>query len=323
MRTYRALGLVALGAALSALGLITGTSSASAAATQAPGTAEITFVGRATDGTKVRITEQLSEIALSKVAQLIPTVAAGSGRDFLSFYAPGGMSENTDPEFDGIDGAPLSAVHLVLADGAVVPARQIAAGGNLLIGTYFFLVPSSTKSATLEVGPGSYLADEYFGPNTSGPTTLTFEPARTLLVVPTPVNPTPVRRTTPTASSPRPSTKPRTSEPITPPIGKTVGLVSPLDLGAGTGAGVVVIVLLVPIWRRRAYRKADADGRVIIDSPPILLSPRLPPAVGIATDDKEQTPEKAIDPNLVEPPDRQAVAVEVIGRSRSMGSYAP
>ncbi len=68
-----------------------------ATANSAPGTAVITFLGRATDGSGVRITEELSEIALSDYSPSSPAVAARRGSAYLSFYAPGGTSDKTRP----------------------------------------------------------------------------------------------------------------------------------------------------------------------------------------------------------------------------------
>jgi hypothetical protein len=152
--------------------------------------------------------------------------------------------------------------------------------GSLLLGTYYFLVPSFTRTATLEVSSGSYGAIEYpNGPAAGGElTTIAFAPARTVLVVPAPPK-APSVRTTPT-SAPAPRTKAassKVSRSHTTPVGRAVGFINPLEIGAGSGAGAVILVLLIPIWRRRVYRRADAEGRVVIDSPPLLLSARTPP----------------------------------------------
>jgi hypothetical protein len=257
--------------------------SATTSGTSTAGSAQITFLGRAKDGSEVRIREQLSEIALSNYSPSSPAVAAGRGSAYLSFYAAGGTSDDTRPAFDGIDGVGTSAVHLVLPDGTVVPAQQpMSPQGNLLLGSYYFLVPSSIKRATLEVSPGSYGAVEYPNGVAAGGelTTIAFDSSKTVLVVPPPPHKAPPIRKTPTSTAP-PRTKAASSK-ATRSTGKTsggsVGFVSPLDIGVTSGAGVVILVLLIPIWRRRAYRRADAAGRVVIDSPPLLLSPRIPPA---------------------------------------------
>jgi hypothetical protein len=90
-------------------------------------------------------------------------------------------------------------------------------------------------------------------------------------------------------------------------VGKTLGFISPLEIGAGGGAGVVILVLLIPIWRRRAYRKADAEGRVLVDSPPLLLSPRSPPASDRANGSES----------------RPTVVVKVLGEVRVDGDVEP
>jgi hypothetical protein len=306
--------VVVMAGAIGLCGVLVVQRPAGAAATatkSAPGTAQITFLGRASDGIGVRITEKLSEIALSRYSPSSPAVAASAGHAYLSFYAPGGTSDDTRPAFDGTDGVGTSAVHLVLADGAVVPAQQpMSPLGSLLLGTYYFLVPASTKSATVEVSSGSYNAVEYpNGPAAGGElTTITFAPAKTVLVVPAPSKAPPVR-TTPT-SAPPPRTKPASSKVSwhhTTPVGRAVGFVSPLDIGAGSGAGVVILVLLIPIWRRRAYRKADAEGRVVIDSPPLLLSPLRPPDSDRANDFEG----------------RPTVVVKVLGEVRVDGDVQP
>jgi hypothetical protein len=186
---------------------------ATATAKGAAGTAEITFTGRASDGSSVRITEELSEIALSRYSPNSTSAAPGAGHAYLSFYAAGGTSDDTRPAFDGIDGVGTSAVHLVLRDGVVVPAQQSGSAlGNLLLGTYYFVVPSSVKNATLGVSSDSYSAVEYpNGPAAGGElTTITFAPARTVLVVPAPAaRPPPVTTTPTSAPVPRPRRRPR------------------------------------------------------------------------------------------------------------------
>jgi len=253
--------------------------------------AHIAFMGRATDGTAVRITEQLTDLALSSDSPVDQGVAAKPGDAFLSFYAPGGTSDSTRPAFDGISGVANSDVHLVLADHAVVAAEQPGSDpGSLLLGTYAFQIPSATKAATLEVGPGSYDAVEYPNGSASGGTltTITFQPAKTLLVIPAPVRTVPAKRTSPTTTVPAPATKPRSSV-VNPrvrrTIGSGIGFATPLALGSGSG--VVLVVLLVPIWRRRSFRRADAEGRVIIDSPPLPLGPRLERAIDATSKDRE------------------------------------
>lgn len=243
----------------------------------------------------MRITEELSEIAISQDSPSSPSAAAGAGHAYLSFYAPGGTSDETRPAFDGIDGVGTSAVHLVLPDGAVVAAQQPTSPlGSLLLGTYYFFVPSSTKSATLEVSSGSYSAAEYpNGPAAGGElTTITFAPARTVLVVPAPpASKAPPVRTTPT-NAPAPPTKAASSKVSrhhATAVGKTLGFISPLEIGTGSGARVVILVLLVPIWRRRAFQRADAEGRVVIDSPPLFISPLSPPASD-RTDESDSAP---------------------------------
>jgi hypothetical protein len=256
--------------------LVASASAEATSRTNTSGTAEITFLGQATDGTHVRITEQLSDVGLSHLSPLNQATAT-PGKAFLSFYGPGGTSDNTRPAFDGISGVDTSAVHLVLADHAVVPAQQSGSDlGSLLLGTYVFLVPSSTKTATLGVSSGSYGAVEYQNGTGAGGslTTIAFEPAKTLLVVPAPIRTAPGGGTTTTTARARSSEARHT--PVHKSTGSGVGFAAPLAVGAGTGGGAVLLVLLIPIWRRRAYRKADAEGRVIIDSAPILLSPRVP-----------------------------------------------
>jgi hypothetical protein len=66
------------------------------------------------------------------------------------------------------------------------------------------------------------------------------------------------------------------------------GLNTPLAVGAGTGGGLVVILLVIPIWRRRAFRKADREGRVIFDGPPV---PTERPGPAIAAPPAESPPE--------------------------------
>ena len=85
-----------------------------------------------------------------------------------------------------------------------------------------------------------------------------------------------VRSASPTSHDRANATPPKTAQ----------GLAPAVTAGAVAGGGLLVLVLVIPLWRRRAYQRADAQGRVIIDSPPVpsgrARDPRLRPLVPAA-----------------------------------------
>jgi hypothetical protein len=149
---------------------------------------------------------------------------------------------------------PLSAATLVTAEGTVSPTGVDLPPWSSTTDWYFPVADSTTK-ATLEIGPATVTADGNNGTSQSytiAPTTIRFVTAPAV-VVPGPTVSGPGRRT-----------------PATP------GSVSPAQaLGIGVGA-LVVVGAATPglvLWRRRrAFYRADRQGRVILVGPPLLAT---------------------------------------------------
>ena len=236
------------------------------------------FSGTAADGTALTLTAHISDVTLSRLSLVDPTANAGPGSDFLSLDTSTDLTTGTGPTFSGVTGVAEEDIKVALPDGNVVTAEPPGPQLDFLRGELAFVVPASTRSATLEIAPGTLNAFENPGAVATDVTftTITFQPTTLQLVVPPPfasvpataTTEPPVRQPQPEAHRPVPAQRHTTAKRFTP--AETVG--------AGTGGGIVVLILLIPIWRRRAYRKADSEGRVMIDSPPVLTVPPVRPA---------------------------------------------
>jgi hypothetical protein len=162
---------------------------------------------------------------------------------------------------------PMSAGTLVTADATVAPAG-VDLGPASVSTEWYFPVADSTTKATLEIGATTVTA---YGNNGSSenyaiaPTTFRFvtQPA---VPLPVPTVSAPGRRATPTPISSSPAQA----------------------LGIGVGA-LAVLGAAIPglvVWRRRrAFYRADREGRVILVGPPLLgaelAGARLPEEEGV------------------------------------------
>ena len=231
-----------------------GPASVTTAATSAPGSAQITFLGRATDGSEVRITEQLSELALSQDSPISPAVAAGPGRAFLSFYAPGGTSDGPAPPSTGSTVSRPPPCTWCSRTERSSRRRQPISGQPV---ARDLRLPRAFLHEDRDSRGRPRLLRRQRVPERAGrggiATRITFQPATALLVVPAPANPTPPQND-PDNDRPAPVTKAKSSK-VAPSTGKRGLFNIPLDVGAGTGTGVVLLVILIPIWRRRAYER--------------------------------------------------------------------
>lgn len=279
-----ALRKAVVGVTLSALAWMAVPQLAQATTTTAP--VAISFAGTATDGTTLELTAHVTDVDLSRLDESDPgTSAGGPGSEFLNLSMTTNDSAGTGPSFNGFDAVPASGIELALPGGAVVPVLATGQDLGFLEGSYSFVVPTSTTSGTLEVTPGTVSAVEYPGAvgNGGALTHVSFQPSTAVIVVPP--APPPVRA---------PVTVPITSEPVirvASPKTQTEenpkrhtaanGIAPVVTAGAGAGGGLVVLVFVIPLWRRRAYRKADAQGRVLIDSPPVRTTPREPAEIDL------------------------------------------
>jgi hypothetical protein len=245
--------------------------------TTTPGTSTISFAGTATDGTAVALGVQIEDVTLSRFWPADPSASPGGpGSDYLTFEMEPDESAGTDPTFQGFNGVPLDDISLVLADGKTVPAVPPSPQLGFLDGSYAFVVPADTATATIEVAAVSVSAVESSGTTGSdaGFTQIAFQASSAPIVVPPP----PVAVTVPPTT-----TQPTSRKTVKTPLTKmalakkaTTHGSTALPVGAGAGGGIVVLVLFIPIWRRRAYKKADSEGRVIVDSPPLPGTPNEP-----------------------------------------------
>jgi hypothetical protein len=262
-----------------------------AASANASGDAEMTFVAHATDGSAGSFATQITNISVATTCPADASLNAAAGDGFLAFSA----ATTTPSNFAGVHSVPDSAIVLVVPGGARAPAIGDNQTGNLLFGTYCFEVPTTTTTGTLEVSPGTQQNIFEYSADGSGTfTSLTFEPSNTAIDVPPPPPTTTTPTTGPTTTTPTTTapTSTRTSVATTTPktksskrhvqsgskIKHTSGaFLSPGVIGGGgAGAGLLVLLFVIPIWRRRRFEKAAEEGRVIIDSPPLLLTTPIP-----------------------------------------------
>ncbi len=268
----------ALATALVVLGCCAGVTEGAPVSTFAMvGTAALT--GTATDGTPLSIgvhVDQAPSCRPSPRPVRRPRPPAGRSSSWSSCTATRAQAPaRASTAFDPI---PTVALTLRTASGTVPASASGTPVTGPLSGTYYFAVPPSITTAQIEVGAATVSAAEYpgaIGPDgkqtelTLGPTTID------LALVKTPVTTTP-----PTSA---PTLSPARHAPVTKP---TRGLSLPGQIGIGAGSGgVVVLVVVIPIFiRRRRYDRADREGRVIIDSPPVLE--HVPPGVAYCAEQR-------------------------------------
>jgi hypothetical protein len=273
MKARAAVLATALTAALVVLGCGAGVAEATPVSTFAMvGTAA--FTGTATDGTPLSIEVHVTDAELSPISPTGSQATAPSGSVFLVVEVQSDESAGNGPSFNGFDTVPTDDVSLQTPFGVVRATSSGTPVSGPLAGTYYFAVPPSITSAQIEVGPATVTAVEYPGAIGSNGklTELTLDPTTVdLALVKAPVT------TTPPSSAPTPShvKHARVTRPAP-------GLSLPGQIGIGAGSGgVVLLVLVIPIFiRRRRYDRADREGRLIIDSPPVLerVQPALPTA---------------------------------------------
>ncbi len=292
---------VGIALSLCALFALPQTARAGTTTTTAPTSVPISFSGTAADGTAITLTAHITDVVLSRLAVGDPTANAGAAdMDFLSLATSTDVSAGSGPTFDGINGVAVSDIDVALPDGTLVPAQPPGPQLDFLDGELWFDVPSSTRSVTLEVAPGTLGALEYPGAIGTGEATLTtivFQPSSVVLAVPPPGGASPAPTTTQPPKGP--STKASGSIRRTVLVAKRKGLPVAAKAGIGAGGGLLVIVLLIPIWRRRAFRRADKQGRVIFDAPPVAAEEPAPPS------DDDRKPE--------DPSEKAGVEVKVLG----------
>ena len=242
----------------------------------------ISFAGTAADGTALTLGVHVTDVTLGRFSPAHPTTSPGGpGSAFLDFDMTTDESAGTGPSFNGFDTIPIGDISIALADGTDVQAVPPGPQLGFLEGNYSFVVPADTTGGTLEVTAVTVSAFEYPGEvgNGGGFTSIAFQSAAAPIVVPPP----PVAVTTPTTAPRIPTTERTPSRTLASPTGHTgsPGFTTSQQVGAGAGGGLLVVVLVIPLWRRRAYRKADREGHVIIDSPPVV--PPQPEPVATAS----------------------------------------
>jgi len=209
------------------------------------------------------------------------TLLLGGAPSYLASPPPG--ESYLWIEFQTAEGqVPNVALDLPLSAGTLVTATRTVSPTGVDLGPasqsteWYFPVADSTTKATLKIGAATVTA---YGDNGStenfaiAPTTIEFvtqspvsAPAPTF-AVPVPTVSAPGRRATPTPASSSPAEA----------------------LGIGLGA-LAVLGAAIPglvVWRRRrAFYRADREGRVILVGPPLLGSAlagaRLPEEGGVA-----------------------------------------
>jgi len=248
---------------------------AAQAATPTSPVVAMSFAGTAADGTALELGVQVTYVTLSRFSPGDPTASPGGpGSDFLNLVMETAPSAGTAPSFNGFDSVPIGDISLVLAGGTTVPALPPGPQLGFLEGNYSFVVPATTTGGTLEVTGVTVSAIEYPGAvgNGGAITSIAFQPARTSVVVPPPAAVTVPTSTDPTTTAPVIARAPATTHRRVHATRRTpaTGLTTAQTVGAGTGGGIVVLVFVIPLWRRRAFRRADRQGRVIFDAPPVL-----------------------------------------------------
>ncbi len=264
------------------------------------------FTGTATDATPVAIGVQVTQAELSPISPAGSAVTAPSGSVFLVVEVDSDGSAGTGPSFDGFDSVPTADVSLTTTSGVVAATDSGMPATGPLIGTYYFTVSPSITTAQLDVQAAMVSAVEYPGAvGANGKLTeLTLAPTTIALVrvqVPATTITTP-----PTTVPAKQARHPRTTR-------SAAGLSVPGEIAIGAGGGgFVLLVVLVPIFiRRRRYDRADREGRVVIDAPPVLTHspPPLPVPSATPIDDEDS--------------DAGTVKVEVLGELEFGGLVRP
>ena len=256
--------------------------------------------GTAADGTRVAIGVQVESAELSPISPPGTQVTAPNGDAFLVIDLLTDGTAGSSPTFEGFDTVPLTDISLRVGS-AMVPAQSNDQPLGGLTGVYFFTVPASTTSAQLELGPATISAVESAGPNEGKFTDITLDPTVIPFVA---VGSTSGPIATPTARRPGPQTR------------GLLTLPAKLGIGFGTGGGAVFVVVLPIVVRRRRYDRADREGRVVIQAPPVpKVPPPPPPAARVAR--APESPEEAGEP----PPG--PVVVKVLGPLDFEGLRAP
>jgi len=288
----------------------------------------MSFSGTAADGTALTLGARITDVTLGRFSAGAPTASPGGpGSDFLTLDMATDESAGTGPSFNGFDSVPIGDISLALADGTVVPAVSPGPQLGFLEGNYSFVVPAGTTGGTLEVTAMTVSALEYPGAASGGGafTQVTFQPATASFVVPPPAAAATVPNTTePNTTEPTiPETDRRSSRTLASPTrqASSPGLTTPQQAGAGAGGGLLVLVLVIPIWRRRAYRKADREGRVIIDSPPVITATR-PQASNEAAPHAEQATDESVSA-AAGPVTEGAVVIKIVGPLEIDGLVRP
>ena len=220
----------------------------------APATASAVLHATASDGTPVAFDLQLDQAAMT--ASEIGGSASAPPDEAYFAVEIGGSEASVGPRYVPILPVAASAFTLAYPGGTASATVVGAAGFGLFSGLVYFLVPDTVTTATLEIGSASVEADTPDG----GPTTLSTEP---LTIEYTDESVTAVA--TPPGAAARSMTNALGGGHVA--TGTSMPVLAVGLTGAAAGATVVVVVIPLLI-RRRSYRKADAEGRVLVAAPP-------------------------------------------------------
>ena len=242
----------------------------------APDSAGAVLHATANDGTSVTFDLQLDQAAMA-ASEIGGSVSSPPGEAYFEIEI-GGSEASVGPRYVPLLPIPASDFTLVYPGGTASATLVGAAGFGLFSGLVYFVVPDTITTATLEIGPASV---EVVGPK-GGNDTLSTQP---LVVHYTDES---------VAATATPGSALAGHTPPVPSGGQAAaGSSLPvLALGlTGAAAGATVVVVLIPLffWRR-SYRKADAEGRVRVASPP---APR-PPEPAVAPVEKGEDPGGAV-----------------------------
>jgi len=231
----------------------------------------LTLRGSASDGIPVSVVVTIDSVTLSKISPPGTNQAAPAGQDFLIVVLDSPSSVGNSPTFDGIDMAPISAVHIRLG-GKTLVTQLAGIGAGPLSGAYYALVPSTTTKAVFAVDPTNLVAVET-PTDPSGPaklTSISFGATSEGLSIPTIAS---SRTTTTTIASTGSGSSAAGS------TGRSKSHAgsgaAPVAVGAGVSGGVLVLILLIGIGRRRRFDRADRAGSIVIVGPPILRTANL------------------------------------------------
>ncbi len=209
----------------------------------------------------VQVDVLASTLLLGGAPSYVPAAPPGQSYLWIEFQTAEGQVPSVPLAL------PVSAGTLVTAEGSVSPAG-VDLGPASSRTDWYFPVADSTTRATLEIGATTVTADGNNGTSQTyaiAPTTIGF---RTAPAVSIPV---------PTVSGPgrRASV-----------ISASVSPAKALGIGVGSLAVVAAAIPGLVVWRRRrAFYRADRQGRVILVGPPLLgaqlAGARLPEEGGV------------------------------------------